>query len=143
MKYKGTFTLIIALLLVLTPVLAVSAEYTLQWDANTEENLAGYRIYYRDDPDAEYTPLAELTTTDSASADHIDPAAAFPEYRVSGLSDGVVYYFVITAFDSDGFESGYSNEVHSQAPRIVTAPTVTYVDAASAVTSPATSCPRT
>jgi hypothetical protein len=38
-----------------------------------------------------------------------------PEYTVHGLSEGS-YYFVVTAFSTEGVESGFSNEVGTGAP---------------------------
>ena len=32
-------------------------------------------------------------------------------YTVTGLQSGLHYYFVVTAYDLNGYESGFSNEV--------------------------------
>ena len=91
----------------------LTVQVTLAWDPNTEENLAGYRIYYKTStPGAPYdgaganegdspidVPLALLTDEDN------------PEYTVTGLSDTKTYYFAVTAYSHDKRESGYSGEV--------------------------------
>ena len=101
------------LLPLLFPHSGFAAQVTLAWDANTEVPLAGYKIYYKTStPGAPYdgaganegdspieVPLALLTDKDN------------PEYTLTGLSDTKTYYFVVTAYNSDKRESGYSGEV--------------------------------
>jgi len=79
---------------------------TLAWDAVTDENLQGYRVYfgtfagtYLQSP-GQGLPVGNGTTT----------------YKVTGLSTGATYYFAVTAYDSRGDESAYSNEVHKVIP---------------------------
>ncbi len=76
--------------------LADAATFTLQWDPNTEPDLAGYKLHYG-------TSSGTYTT-------HID-VGNVTTYDVAGLQDGVTYYFAVTARDTEGNESGYSNEV--------------------------------
>jgi hypothetical protein len=74
----------------------VSADFA--WDANTESNLAGYKIYYG------------LASRDyNKSVDIPDKTATTG--TVTHLEIGVTYYFAAVAYDTDGFESDYSNEV--------------------------------
>jgi hypothetical protein len=113
--------------------IATAADYTLQWDANSEADLAGYRLYYKEDPADPYVNHVELTTIDPGDPNYIDPADPAPQYTFLGLTDGTVYYFVVTAFDTEGFESGNSNEVHASAPQIISAPTVTHTDQTTAI----------
>lgn len=80
-------------------------DISLMWDANTEPDLAGYKLYYGlesgkyDDPIT--IPLIDLLDVTN------------PAYILSGLSDGVFHYVVATAYDLEGLESDYSNEVLS------------------------------
>lgn len=74
-----------------------AAEVTLQWDPpNTGPTPAGYRVYigasYRD-----YTQSRD--------------AGGALTYKVTNLTDGVAYHFAVTAYDSKGNESVYSNDV--------------------------------
>jgi hypothetical protein len=76
-------------------------DVTLAWDPNTEEELAGYRLYAREDGEAyNYShPEWEGTST---------------QCTVTGFDEYESYYFVVRAVDSEGNESGDSNEVYLQ-----------------------------
>ena len=83
----------------LVPFLAFSlsaASVTLTWDAVPETDLAGYRIYWGGESRG-YTNLME---------------SAGNTNTVSGLTEGVGYFFAVTAYDTNGLESDYSNEVY-------------------------------
>jgi hypothetical protein len=91
-------------------------DVTLGWNANTETNLKGYKIYYGTNQGGPYNG--------SGSSDGASPLVVLlsslsnlksPEYTVHGLSEGS-YYFVVTAFSTEGVESGFSNEVGTGAP---------------------------
>jgi hypothetical protein len=75
---------------------------TLEWDANTEPNLAGYRIYVG-------------TASGSYGTIPIEAGLA-TTCTVGKLTNGRTYYFVATAFDTSGVESGRSNEVSCTVP---------------------------
>jgi fibronectin type 3 domain-containing protein len=70
----------------------------LNWTANTESDLAGYRIYRSTTKGNYGAPVATVS-----------PGAT--SYVASGLTPGVTYFFSITAFDKTGNESIKSNEV--------------------------------
>ncbi len=75
---------------------ACSAEISLTWDANTEADLAGYRIHYG---------------TASRSYFHSVDIGNVTSCAVSNLSAGQTYYFAATAYDTEGFESEFSEEI--------------------------------
>lgn len=78
-----------------SPGVATSAGVaTLAWDP-PEPGVVGFKVHYG-------TSSGTYTST-------LD-AGATPSYTVSGLSSGT-YYFAVTANDSSGNESSYSNEV--------------------------------
>lgn len=79
----------LALLLVATKA---AASVTLSWNSNTEPNVAGYRVHYGTVA-APYS-MTQDTGTTSATIDN--------------LKTGVTYTFAVTAYNSDGDESGYS-----------------------------------
>jgi hypothetical protein len=72
-------------------------DVTLEWQPNSESNLAGYRVFMRRDGlDYDYTnPEWETTDTD---------CTLYNLYR------DTTYHFVVRAYDVDGNESGDSNE---------------------------------
>jgi hypothetical protein len=76
---------------------AHSADITFEWDANTESDLKGYRLYAGGETGT-YDP--DLT---------ID-VGNVTTYTATGFSDGD-WFFAATAYDEDGNESDYSNEV--------------------------------
>ncbi|MBU0713667.1 VCBS repeat-containing protein, partial [bacterium] len=74
-------------------------QITLRWDANTEPDLAKYRIY---------------RNTSSPATTLIDSVVGTPPdtvYIDAGLVNGQIYYYRITAVDNAGNESEFSDEV--------------------------------
>ena len=88
----------IPLIFLLFPKNAHSTDVTLSWDANSEEDLAGYRIFYREA---------------GQSYDYNDPLWEGSETTCTAynLDDMTTHCFVVRAFDTSGNESGDSNEV--------------------------------
>lgn len=68
----------------------------LKWDLSTETGLIGYNIYYGK-TSGMYTRRRTVGRVNS--------------YRLDGLNNNEVYYFAITAYDSQSRESDYSDEV--------------------------------
>jgi hypothetical protein len=66
------------------------------WDPSPDPSVSGYRIYYGTTPG---------TYSSSILAGNATTAI------VPGLAAGVTYYFVITAYDVNGVESAYSDEI--------------------------------
>ena len=89
-----------------SPVMA--AQVSLAWNANTEADLAGYKIHYG-------------TASNSYSV-HID-VQNVTTYTVTGLTEGQTYYFVATAYDASGNESVYSAPASYAVPAANGAPT--------------------
>ena len=73
----------------------------LTWDASPSTNVAGYNLYYGG---------ASTTYTNMTSLGNVLTA------KVTGLVPGATYYFAVTAVDSAGLESVFSNEVSWIAP---------------------------
>lgn len=91
-------------LLALTAPAARAASVTLDWDANVEADLAGYRIYYA------AGSLLAMTTAQamaSASVTKLTSSGAGTSIAVNNLAEGSTYYFRLTAFDSSGEESDF------------------------------------
>lgn len=111
---KKTLLIIILVLSLASLSFAASESVTLGWDANTESDLAGYRLYMSSTPGV-YTLVGKnpsLTPTNPPAnyVKSIAKPAVTMSATVSGV-DGQKIYFVLTAFDSAGNESGVSNEV--------------------------------
>ena len=85
--------LLIALLI---SVWARAEQVTLAWDANTETDLAGYRVHYGT-ASGSYTTSVDVHKVTTSS--------------IGTLTAGQTYYFAVTAYDASGNESGYSNQV--------------------------------
>lgn len=87
---------LIAMALVLSGVSAWAVDVTLAWDANTEDDLAGYRLFYR--PQGGYFDYNNPIWEGGVMTD--------PRVTVSVQGDGD---FVCRAFDRGGLESEDSN----------------------------------
>jgi hypothetical protein len=101
---------------------AYTTDVTLAWSRNSEPDLDGYFIYYKTGASgAPYngTGAVEGDSPIQVPVSELDNPA-FPEYTIHGLSDTETTYFVLTAYDTDGNESGYSNEVSYQPPSVAT-----------------------
>jgi len=71
---------------------------TLSWTANTESDLAGYKVYRATASGAYGAPIATLNNSTTS-------------YVASGLQQDTTYFFVITAYDTAANESPFSIEV--------------------------------
>jgi hypothetical protein len=89
---------------------AYAGQATLMWNANTESDLAGYKLYYG--------------TSSRTYGFSIDVGNQISDV-LSGLQDGQLYYFAVTAYDTSGNESGFSAErsltIPDTAPPLISA----------------------
>jgi len=97
MSAKHLYALGFMLCLVLISFSTEAYEITLTWDPSTSGNIAGYKIY-QSNQSGNYT-------------DNPIDAGSTTSHTIFGLDLNQAYYFVATAYDSYGHESGYSNEV--------------------------------
>jgi hypothetical protein len=90
-----------------------AGEVTLAWDPNKESNLAGYKLYYDGDTDSEMYQGTGANEGDSPVVIYLEDLsdADSPTFTLTGLENGQHYYFALTAFDTDGLESDFSEEV--------------------------------
>jgi hypothetical protein len=75
---------------------AHAASIDLEWDPNIEPELAGYKIHWGPSS-GNYTSSKDVGNNTSAA--------------ITGLDEGKTYYFAATAYDGDGNESGFSNQI--------------------------------
>lgn len=106
--------LVVAVLLWSTLAFAGTERITVGWDPNTETDLAGYRLYTSSTAGV-YTfvgknPSLTPTNPPASYVRSIAKPAVTMTVDMNGI-DGQTIYFVLTAFDTAGNESGRSNEV--------------------------------
>lgn len=118
---KGLYlSLALFVMTFITAAAVFAGDATLSWSppaANTDgsviSGLAGYKVYYG-------TSSGRYTQT-------ID-AGNVTTCKVLNLNPGANYYFSVTAYNSSGMESGYSNEANKNIPALdVTPPVVSGV----------------
>lgn len=99
------------------------AEFILGWDANDEADLEGYEIYFRggvsgatykflaevyvdelEDPDNPMVTIADLDN--DLLTDRIKPVV-----RMTELTNSSTFHFALTAFDTQGKTSDFSEEL--------------------------------
>jgi hypothetical protein len=104
-------SLLARLTLLLLPILGFAIEangapsVTLAWNANSEPDLAGYRLYFGRASHS-YHQFVETSNTTAT---------------ISNLIEGTTYFFAVTAYDTAGAESDFSTEVSYTVPGEVTA----------------------
>lgn len=72
-----------------------AADVKLAWDANTETNLAGYKVHYG--------------LTSQIPFEHSVDVGNVLIHTVTGLGEDVTYFFAVTAYNDKGEESAYSD----------------------------------
>ena len=97
----GAVFTILAVCLLIFPVRVSASLVAITWNNNTESDLAGYRVYYGTMP---------------GGYDYVLDARYNNQIYVSGLEEGLPYYFAVTAYDWSGNESDFSEEVQTVIP---------------------------
>jgi len=80
-------------------------EVVVHWLANTERDVAGYRIYQAPCETGSSCPYDRVGSTTGAT------------FTITGLGNGVLQYFAVAAYDRAGNESDLSYEVLFDTPR--------------------------
>jgi hypothetical protein len=87
---------------------ALARDISLAWDENPETDIEGYRVYYK--AGSSSLPLDGIAAAEGASPiDVQDNVTA----TLTGLPDGQIYYFAVTAYNTAGQESPLSEMVVS------------------------------
>jgi hypothetical protein len=93
---KGVFTaFLIMLFMLIFSTQSFAAQVTLTWDPNSEPDLAGYKLYYGNSS-GNYQWNIDVGNVTSYSLT---------------LAPGIIYHLAATAYNTQGLESGFSNEV--------------------------------
>lgn len=110
---KRKFTLFLVHLYFCFVTSCYAVDVTLKWDSSIETDIDGYKVYYKSGCSGHPYNGTEATEGDSPITITLKELSnpEQPEYTIHDLDDIETYYFVITAYDIDGHESGYSNEV--------------------------------
>jgi hypothetical protein len=85
--------------------IANAKSVTIGWDCNDEPDLEGYVIYRNTNspgPPYKYSD----TVPEDKLADPLNPKA-----QLTGLQEDKEYYIALTAYNTEGIESSFSNEV--------------------------------
>ena len=94
---KKVFTsFLVTAIFISTHTLAYSFQITLAWDPNADLDIAGYKIYYGTIR-RNYTFKVDVGKYESVT--------------ISSLVPGKTYYFAVTAYDLNGNESDFSDEI--------------------------------
>src|ERR1039457_3143013 len=110
-------TLFTMVLILCSQAACLATTVTLQWDANTDANLAGYKIYYQADSSTQ--PFQGTGATQGVAPVLISKTTTTA--TISGLDSAHAYYIAVTAYNTSGVESTYSNIVYVtelQAPTV-------------------------
>jgi hypothetical protein len=123
---KRYILLFLSILLLWSPAFGQAADIKIAWDANTETDLAGYRVYYgisaRTGTDPKVCPPPNLCGYQTKTNIPIGTT-----FTINGLTAGTTYWLSLTAYDTAGNESAFSVEVSGPAilyvaPSIATQP---------------------
>jgi len=88
--------IMLIIIIALLPAAAAAATIHVSWNPNTEPDLAGYRLYVGEASGQYGEPVDVGNVTGHVM--EITP------------QHGATYYFALTAYDTSGNESGYSDE---------------------------------
>ena len=98
--FKKLFITLLFIFAMLFSSIVTAREITVAWDANSEPDLAGYKVYWGTESGT-YTNDSGLLGLETT-------------YRFTLPDDGLTYYIVVTAIDTSKLESDYSNEVNTK-----------------------------
>lgn len=76
----------------------------LQWSEESGQNVIGYNVYRGTNSDGPYPTKVNST---------LDPDTSYTD---TSVTNGITYYYVTTAVNSDNQESTYSNQAEAQVP---------------------------
>jgi hypothetical protein len=88
--------MIIIGIILLLYIPAYAASIQISWSANTETDLAGYKLY--------------SGTASGVYGDPVDVGNVTSHALTLSPAVGTTYYFAVTAYDTSGNESGFSSE---------------------------------
>jgi parallel beta-helix repeat protein len=124
-RIPGALGVLIGLMMTVFVGSVWAGQAVLSWSPNTEPDLGGYKVHYGT-ASGVYTTIVDVGLTGTPSA---------PQHTVTGLTDGVTYYFAVKAYDLSGNESGFSNQVSKTVSGTDTTPPVISAISSGSITS--------
>lgn len=115
MRGSGARVLSLVWLMLFLPVPGSAYSLLVSWTANTESDLAGYKLHYGTRSGTYGTTVTFGKVTGC---------------KLSNVPAGKTYYLALTAYDSSGNESEPSREVSAYVPASATAGSITLVSPA-------------
>ena len=104
-RHAVLYVLLFGGLVVTTPSSVLGTQsVTLAWNAVTNANVAGYKIYYGS-ASRNYTNITSVGNVTNAT--------------IPGFTQGATYYFAATTLSASGLESSYSSEISYTVPSAV------------------------
>jgi hypothetical protein len=100
---RGACRALVLLLPLLLPSALLGASLEVSWDPNTEDDLAGYAIYYGK-TSGDYTDSLFIDEHD------LTPVGGRLYYIIDHLDSGTTYYVALKAYDTSDNLSDFSNE---------------------------------
>lgn len=113
---RRSLSVLVLCAILLSPLLALADSAQLDWTANIELDLAGYKVY-------------ESTTSGSYLAPPVATLGKVNAYTrlMPTVTVDTKFFYTVSAYDSGGLESGKSNEVSKVALALPGAPVLTVV----------------
>ena len=88
--------IMLIVIIMLLPAIAFAATVQVTWNPNTEPDLSGYKLYHG--------------TASGQYGEPVDVGNVTGHVMEITPQHGATYYFALTAYDTSGNESGYSDE---------------------------------
>jgi len=107
MRHLRVFSLLFVTLLTLFPATGIASSLQVAWSANTDTDLAGYKVYYG--------------TQSGTYGNPVDVGNA-TSYQISNVVAGSTYFVAVTAYDASSNESDKSTEQSISVPVLDTTP---------------------
>ena len=128
-KYRFfVLVLILFLMVAIQMPQAFAGSATLSWFASTDNvGVTGYKIYYG----ISNTPLRTGTQPGPLGCGNcgytsVQNVGNVTSYPFNNLTDGVRYYFSVSAYDAAGNESLFSGEVYKDIPAVTSVTNITF-----------------
>lgn len=106
--------------------MACAADLQVTWNANTESDLAGYKVYYAAPGDPGWAISNGTATYSLGTLPRSTPLISGTTYTLTGVVEGP-YAVAVTALDTSGNESPLSSVVSTlvpAAPQVIVVPPV-------------------